>query len=594
MSKLSSLLGVVLAIGLVVSCVEQETPLTPVSSVTSDEASENVAKASRIYVSILSVPGIVEGDASVAPVDIGCDEATDVAIDLISQNSIQENPADVMLVLDRSGSMNGSPLNNLKNAANTFVDIIDEASDGVLNGVIDGSRVGVVSFATSATLDRSLMNNATSLKTAINALSAFGRTAAGDGMNLAQAQLAGSNPGSLKIMIVVSDGESNEGANPNTAAANARAAGTEIFAIGFGAIDAASINAWATDPDATHAFFSPSSDQLEQTFQDIGADIVRPGGSNITLQATVSGHFAVSNESVNKGSLGLVGNVLTWTISSLETETVTLSFTATHDPTQPGGVEAVVSSISYMDDEGNTPTFPALNVNVRGCPASIDLEPDTDENELYPGQEHTVIATVSDDFGDPVEGVSVGFEIVSGPNAGTTDSGDTDSNGEVAMTYSAAQGLAGLGTDQIKGCFTNGGGDLVCDTVTKEWVDTTPPDVACPEGFNPAGYVPQAHNEDGFYLLQATDLVDPNPQIFVDAGKGVIFGPFPSGTNIKYTEAPGIKPRIQPGPGEVDWQIIGCQDLTVFAVDASGNQSDPIQCLVPPPPSRPGDLSLGS
>lgn len=579
-----------LAVGLFVSCVEQESPVMPSSTPALDEVSVNATKAPGDFVSILDVSGLVNGDASLDPVDITCDGMTDVEIQLISQNSIQENPADVMLVLDRSGSMMGTPLSNLKTAANTFVDIIDEASDGVLDGVIDGSRVGMVSFASSASLNVALTGNAAALKAAINALAAGGNTAAGDGMNLAQAQLAGSNPSNLKIMIVVSDGNSNQGASPSAAAANARAAGTEIFAIGFGSIAEASIRDWATDPDATHAFFSPTSDQLEQTFQDIGRDIVRPGGTGVTLQATVSSHFDVGSAAVTKGSIALLANVLTWTIDSLWTETVTLYVTAIHDPTQPGGAEQVVTLIVYTDQEGNTPTFPDLSVNVRGCPASIDLEPDTDENELYPGQEHSVTATVSDDFGDPVEGVTVEFEVIMGPNTGAAGMGDTNVNGEVDFTYSATQGLAGLGTDEIEGCFTNNAGDPVCDTVTKDWVDTTPPDVSCQQGVNPAGHIPPANNEDGFYQLDAFDLVDPDPQIFIDAGEGVIFGPFPSGTVVKYTETPGGKPRIRAGIGEVDWFIAGTQDMVFYAVDASGNQSGPTTCLVPPPPSRPVSL----
>jgi uncharacterized protein YegL len=540
-----------------------------------------------VFRSVLEVEGSVQGDASRTPADIACDGATTVEIDLISQNSITANPTDVMLVLDRSGSMTGTPLANLKTAANQFVDIIDEASDGVLDGVIDGSRVGVVSFASNVTLNQALTSNAAAVKAAINSLSAGGGTYVAPGINTAQAQLAGSNPGSLKIMIIVSDGQAMDASAASTAAANARAAFTEIFAIGFGSVSVSQLNNWATDPDDEHVFVTPSSDELEQVFQDIGADIIQPGGSNITLQASVFDHFDITSGSWSKGMVSFSGNVVTWTIDELYTETVTLILTVQHDPAYPGGVEQLVTSITYTDDEGNTPTFPDLSVNVRGCAAAIDVTPDAAVNELGPDVTHSVTATVSDDFGDPVANITVGFGILSGPNAGVSGSGNTDANGEVGFTYPATQGLAGLGTDEIEGCFTNGAGDEVCDTVTKEWVDTTPPDVSCPEGVNPAGNPPTADNEDGFYFLEAFDVVDPDPQIYVDAGEGVIFGPFASGTNIKYTEMPGGKPRIRAGPGEVDWVIAGTQDLMIYAVDASGNQAAPFACLVAPPPKRP-------
>ena len=86
-------------------------------------------------------------------------------------------------------------------------------------------------------------------------------------------------------------------------------------------------------------------------------------------------------------------------------------------------------------------------------------------------------------------------------------------------------------------------------------------------------------------MLFAEDLVDPDPEIFIEAGSGVVFGPFPSGVNIHYTETPGGTPSIRPGPGLVDWRIRGTQDLTFYGVDAAGNQSESVTCYVPPPPN---------
>jgi hypothetical protein len=123
------------------------------------------------------------------------------------------------------------------------------------------------------------------------------------------------------------------------------------------------------------------------------------------------------------------------------------------------------------------------------------------------------------------------------------------------------------------------------------WEDTTPPDVACEEGTNPSGKnTPRARNADGFWKLVAVDAVDPDPVIYVeDTGSGVVFGPFTSGTQVKYTEAPGVTPKIKKiGNGKgapfVEWHILGQGDMCVSAVDASGNVADCVECLVPPPP----------
>ncbi len=537
-------------------------------------------------------PGKVTGDKTVADTDITCDGSTTVTVTLDGQTGIAGNPTDVVLVLDRSGSMAGQPFTDLKAGATAFVDIVDEASDGALDGVIaNGSRIGVVSFSDDADIDQGLTGDADAVKAAINGLVIENATNHEDAFQTAQAVLAGSQPGNAKTMIMFTDGLTFGGGDPDDDAAAARAAGTEIYAIGLGGADVNALNTWATDPDSEHVFVAPSSGQLEAIFEAIGAAIVVPAATDITVVDTVNGHFSVTGAAASKGILSQAGNVLTWDIDQLDTETVTLTYTVTHDPTQAGGVEAVNDSITYSDAEGQAVGFPSPTVNVRGCAATIDLTPPTATNELgTPGQTHTVDATVSDDFGDPVNGILVDFDIVSGPSATASGSGATAGTGTTSFTYPATQGLAGLGQDVIEGCFLNGAGAPVCDTATKDWVDTTPPTVQCPAGPNPSGKVvpgnPNAgQNPDGFYELVASDAVDPDPSIYLaDTGSSAVFGPFPSGTFIKLTQAPGATPGQKPGPGVIDFHITINGDGSVTATDASGNVSAPISCNVAPPP----------
>ena len=74
----------------------------------------------------------------------------------------------------------------------------------------------------------------------------------------------------------------------------------------------------------------------------------------------------------------------------------------------------------------------------------------------------------------------------------------------------------------------------------------------------------------------------------MDMATGVVFGPYASGTNIKYTEANGVAPSASDSIGgpksAVDWHIKGQGDAAVFAVDANGVMSRPAFCMVPPPP----------
>ena len=82
---------------------------------------------------------------------INCSDSLKVTLALSASPDIVSNPTDIVLVLDRSGSMAGDPLANMKLGAKTFIDIIDEATDGARDGVIgSGSRIGIVSFSEAA------------------------------------------------------------------------------------------------------------------------------------------------------------------------------------------------------------------------------------------------------------------------------------------------------------------------------------------------------------------------------------------------------------------------------------------------------------
>src|SRR4051794_11683281 len=77
---------------------------------------------------------------------------------------------------------------------------------------------------------------------------------------------------------------------------------------------------------------------------------------------------------------------------------------------------------------------------------------------------------------------------------------------------------------------------------------------ACVEDVNPHGQnVPPAgsttlpgpnggQNEDGFYKISSDTGVD---VIVVDLGNGQTFGPYASGTVVKYTQAPGATPSAK-------------------------------------------------
>ncbi|MET1231352.1 MAG: hypothetical protein ABWY52_00715 [Candidatus Limnocylindrales bacterium] len=238
----------------------------------------------------------------------------------------------------------------------------------------------------------------------------------------------------------------------------------------------------------------------------------------------------------------------------------------------------------------------------------LTLEPATADNELGSDNEHTVTATLHGDAAYVAANPRVVTFTVSGANAGASGTCSpnadctTDANGVVEFTYDVPVAPGSLGTDEIEACLDIGDAE-VCETVEKNWIDTTPPVVACREFVNPHGKnIPPAgsttlpgpkggQNEDGFYLLVASDDVWPTASIDIDVN-GLVRpsgSPFRSGDVIKYTQADGADPVSKKigsengQAGAVIAHIVSPGDAVVTATDGSGNEAS-VTCLVPRPP----------
>src|SRR5699024_8986001 len=124
---------------------------------------------------------------------------------------ISSNPTDIVLVLDRSGSMAGSPLANMKQGAKTFIDIIDEATDGSKDGNIGyGSRIGIVSFASTAVDNTQLITSVDALKSAVDSLTAGGSTNHADAFSKA-IQMFDPLSSNEKVIVMFTDGRTTAG-----------------------------------------------------------------------------------------------------------------------------------------------------------------------------------------------------------------------------------------------------------------------------------------------------------------------------------------------------------------------------------------------
>ena len=74
--------------------------------------------------------GVTTSNKELSTETIKCGGSFNIKLSLAAEPDIVSHPTDIVLVLDRSRSMAGSPLANLKSGAKRFIQIIDESTDG--------------------------------------------------------------------------------------------------------------------------------------------------------------------------------------------------------------------------------------------------------------------------------------------------------------------------------------------------------------------------------------------------------------------------------------------------------------------------------
>jgi Ca-activated chloride channel family protein len=188
--------------------------------------------------------------------------------------------ADVVIVMDTSGSMSGGPLSSAKTGAKALVDAVGT-----------DVNVGLVSFedAGDEVIEADLDESNSNVKTDIDDLSAGGSTAIGAGIDLGQdlltgAEGTGARSGATKYLVVLADGGENEGTTPRDSATTAKDAGTTIYSIAYGSgadnnlmEDISSppkVDDGTIDDQDEFAFVADTTD-VEQVFSGIGGDVTQ-------------------------------------------------------------------------------------------------------------------------------------------------------------------------------------------------------------------------------------------------------------------------------------------------------------------------------
>jgi tight adherence protein B len=178
-------------------------------------------------------------------------------------------PVDVVLAIDTSSSMTGAKLAAAKQAAATFVNLLDLRPGQ--------DRAAVVGFNTTASLAQVLTANRAAVQAGLAGLVTSPGTRIDLGLELATAELTGSRRRGLadRVIVLLSDGLPQAGSENAsvTAGAQARAAGIGLWAIGLGSDAAPALLVQITGA-VDHLLVAPGPDDLEGVYRRVANGIV--------------------------------------------------------------------------------------------------------------------------------------------------------------------------------------------------------------------------------------------------------------------------------------------------------------------------------
>jgi uncharacterized protein YegL len=170
---------------------------------------------------------------------------------------------DIVLVVDRSGSMRGQKFTDLVNAIGTFTATLDETP-------VD-EQAGLASYSETASIDVPLTDNLQAITEGLNSLSVGGFTSISRGMKAGK-QIMDTSRGAEfveRTMIVMTDGRHNRGPEPRSVARDLADDGVTIHTITFGSnADRPRMIEVAEIGNGRH-FHADTGLELEQVYREI-------------------------------------------------------------------------------------------------------------------------------------------------------------------------------------------------------------------------------------------------------------------------------------------------------------------------------------
>ncbi|MFO8011651.1 MAG: S8 family serine peptidase [Dehalococcoidia bacterium] len=256
-------------------------------------------------------------DCVVDPYSASTTAVMDADYELVAKFTRQEltNPLDIILNIDRSGSMGTQKMEDAKNAATLFVDYL-----------ADQDKVGLVSFSSSATLDSPLTSDFDDAKSIIAGYSSGGSTNMGDALLKAINEIeANGQQDRIPSIIYLTDGVNNTGYTNqeilNDLVPQAVEAGIIIYTLGFGNDVNGSFLQNVAEATGGKYYHAPNAETLKKIYIELAHQ-----AKGLAKAAEYTGTVAEGETKVETFMLNSVKNIvkflLLWPGSDLDLQVI--------------------------------------------------------------------------------------------------------------------------------------------------------------------------------------------------------------------------------------------------------------------------------
>jgi Ca-activated chloride channel family protein len=202
------------------------------------------------------------------------------------QLEVSRNTADVVLVMDVSGSMQATDV------APTRLDAAKRAATTLIDQLPGSDRIALVSFDSQAAVMQGLTTDRSAVKAALDTLKPGSGTAMGDGLLVAfnllnpTARAASGSRERPAMIVVLTDGVSNQGRNPLTVAQQIAGSNVKVQTIGIGlrngsatvrgeavgGVDEATLSAIA-DATGGKYYYAEATGQLQAIYSTLASQL---------------------------------------------------------------------------------------------------------------------------------------------------------------------------------------------------------------------------------------------------------------------------------------------------------------------------------